>query len=384
MFGKILQLMLSIPVLQNIRLVFYFFDAICLLGIKKPKRNGKKEKVLIVFTHALGDAVMFYGAVPYLYMAYPKEKYEIYLTCHQAYRDLFAAAFQNVLAVDYRKASVNPVYRFRMLKKLRKIYFDIAVDPIGSEECGPNVFAMNAVCAGKKIGVLAEQDKRYQCPGWLRNKIYDVLIPEGKNIHKVRHYANVCSYLLGMGCQPQLARLPMADSVSLPDEFFIIYPSASAPVKRWPVERYADIAGKIYEETHWKMVVCGTDSDRKVTESFISMVPQIPIVNMLGKTTVMELIGIIGRAQIVVTNDTSVYHIAVATGRKTCVVSGCYVYNLFLDYLSDGYDQNVQIVAHKRKCMNCSNQCIYKVETVYPCLLEIPVDEVWDAIQRLI
>ena len=387
LFYKIVQWMLVLPALQNIRILFYFYDSLILRFLPKPERKAGKKKVLVVFPLSLGDAVMFYGTIPYLLQMYPKEEYDVVLTCHEEYRELFREQFSGIIPIDYRRASVDLRYRAVFLRKMRRTYYDIAVDPVGSEKCSPNLYAMNAVCAGLKVGVLSETAQKYQCPAWLRKSVYDILLAQKKDVHKVQYYAKVCSLLGGKACRPAVAKLPVGSCMALPKKYFIVYPSASVPVKMWPVERFAEIAERIWREKNWSLVVCGREQDRLVTERLLRLIPKkMPVCNLIAKTTVMQLLEVVGRAALVLTNDTSVYHIAVGTGRKTCVVSGGYVYDQFLDYLSNGYETEAEIciAAHKSDCMNCNNHCIKRVEGVYPCVLANTVDEVWEKVRILI
>lgn len=436
LFNKILQLMMKIPVLQNIRLLFYFYDSIILLFTKNPKKakvcEGKnvgdgRKKILLVFPFALGDCVMFLGAAKYIREIYPSDSHEITVACQGAYKGLFGAAFDRVLPFNFTKCSVSPSERAKMLKGLRSTYYDVAIDPIGAHECTPNVYAMNAVCADEKIGVMAASDKKRQCPEFLRKKAYTDLIEiSEKNIHKNRYYAivfsrlqqyikkNVSSKQQAGGEQlinseqqtgreesinsEQMFKPALADlsahiasgaELDLPKRYFIVYPSASIPVKQWPVERYARAAKLIYEKLSCPLLLCGTAADKEATDELKSQLEgQLPIVDMLGKTNVPQFISVIGQAQLVLTNDTSVYHIAVATGRKTCVVSGGYVYDTFLNYVNQGYEEGIEnrvkIAAHTSECMNCDNNCKFKVEKTYPCVEEVSVEEVLGKLEELL
>lgn len=383
---------MKVPALQNIRLLFYYFDALILLFIKKPKKEfGKKKKVLIVYTYALGDSVIFYGVIPYIKKAFPGEKYDLYITCNSPYKELFETAFDNVIAIPYSKASTSPKVRMEFLKRIRETYFDIAIDPIGCEECGPNVFAMNAVCANEKIGFLSAQDKKYQCPGWLRKKAYtNVHYFKEKNVHKTKYYANVASVIANEQVEPQLSSLPSKTTdFDLPERYIIINPSASIPVKRWPTEHFVNITANIYKLAQEPIVCCGTNSDAEVIDEYInSLTADIPVFNIAGKTSVLQLIDVIKNADLVITNDTSIFHIAVMTQRPTCVVSGCYVYDEFLNYIDNVKDsdieKNLKILARKLECMNCNNSCKYKFDKTYPCVEEITEQEVVEAIEELL
>ena len=44
-FYKILQLLMKIPVLQNIRILFFFYDNIVSRFVKKPGKDSSKKRV---------------------------------------------------------------------------------------------------------------------------------------------------------------------------------------------------------------------------------------------------------------------------------------------------------------------------------------------------
>ena len=76
-FQKIFQLLMELPVLQNVRGLFYFIDTILLISIAKPKDidSTNKKRVIIVFPFALGDSILFGASAEYYRKLYPKNKY---------------------------------------------------------------------------------------------------------------------------------------------------------------------------------------------------------------------------------------------------------------------------------------------------------------------
>lgn len=384
-FYKILQILMKIPVLQNIRMMFFFYDSVVAKFIKKPEKDSSKKRVLVVFPFALGDCILFLGAIENMQKIYPSGEYIRTIACQKGYEELFTQYFDKVIPVEYTKASVNPLGRIRMIKKIRSMYFDIILDPIGCEECSPNVFSTYAACGDMKIGVLENSDKKVQCPKWMRKKIYDqVLEIPDKNLHKIKFYARVWEML---GVEKPVAHPAVLNRIEikqqLPEKYFVVFPSASLPVKQWPIGRFAEITRRIYKKTGWMLVVCGTKRDAETIEGFLREIPEIPVCNMVQKTNVPEFIEVIGRAAFVLTNDTSAYHIAVAQKRKVCVVTGRYVYNTFIDYgeMNENYQRPI-IACRKGKCCNCNNRCIFKVTDIYPCVLENTVEDVWRAVEK--
>lgn len=115
LFFQIVQLLIKFPGLQKIRLIFYFFDSLILFFIKRPKKNinARKEKIIIFFTHGLGDCAMFCSAIDYIKESFPEDKYELTLSCNSNYTDLFKNKIKKILSVDYQKTSINPLYRIK-------------------------------------------------------------------------------------------------------------------------------------------------------------------------------------------------------------------------------------------------------------------------------
>lgn len=388
LFYWILQQMLRWPILQKVRIVFWFFDSLMLHFMREPpKDRERKKRVMLVFPFALGDCILFMGTADYMKTLYPKTHYRRTVTCQKEYAALFLREFEDVLPLDYRRASVNPFYRIYMLWRLRKEYYDLAIDPIGTEECSPNVFAMHVISAGKKIGVLSVSDKIWQCPSWIREHIYDEIIYNpAKNLHRTEFYAWFWSELGNCSFRPKLARLSVKCSLKLPKRYFVVFPSASSPVKRWPAENFAGIAGRIFKRTGWPLVLCGTQTDLDAVEKMKRRLPAgMPVIDYISQTSVMDFIGLINGAELVLTNDTSAYHIAVAGGRKTCIVTGGYVYETFIRYPRTGYGcQEPVIVYRRRSCENCNNHCRQQSGAVYPCVLDNSVQEVWDGVLQLL
>ena len=95
--------------------------------------------------------------------------------------------------------------------------------------------------------------------------------------------------------------------------------------------------------------------------------------------------SVIGKAELVVTNDTGAYHIAVAQRRKVCVVTGGYVYDMFIDYGCRRYGcPEPAVVCPKWACANCGNHCVYRVKGIYPCVEHNTVEDVWSGVLRLL
>lgn len=389
MFLKLNQLLWKKSFLQKFREVFYYIDSLLLIKTgKKKEQSSRKKKVLVVYNMALGDGIMFMGVAEHLREIYSNEEYELTIACQSAFKDLYKSAdiFDKILPFDFSGSVVNLKKRRLLFKQLRQETYDILIDPIGCENCTMNIFVSRAAFARHKIGVL-DTTLPNQCPSKMRKKIYHELVElNTKKRHLIGFYADFLNALGAKDCMPHPAILKEVSlNIELPEKFFIVFPTASMAVKRWPAERFAKVAQKIHKKTNMPLVVCGTKHDELVINEFLSFLSNVPVVNVIGQTGIMEFIEVIGKSSLILTNDTSAYHIGVAKQVTTTLVCGGYTYDRYAHYMyeKDGFKDPI-LVSENMPCFNCDNHCIYNNKEKFPCIENISAEKVWEAIEKVI
>lgn len=390
-FLKLNQLLWKKSFLQKFRAVFYFIDAVLLLGTKKKVQQGNSDKkeVLVVYNMALGDGVMFMGVAESLRDIYPREQYKLTIACQGAFKDLYieSGIFDEVIPFDFAGSVVNFKKRRELFAKLREKAYDIVIDPIGCERCTTNIFVTRAALGKEKIGVLDMHLPSKQCPNFIRKGIYDkvVEINEGK-LHLIEFYAEFLKKLGAAECSAHPAHLKKVElDFELPKKFFIVFPAASMQVKRWPLKEYAQLAKKVYKKTGMPLVVCGTKHDEPAVMEFLSYADGVEVVNVIGKTSIMQFMEVIGRASLIITNDTSAYHIGVAKQVDTVMICGGYTYDRYANYQYSKLGYKDPVLVHEyMECYNCDNNCIYNNKDVFPCIKNIRQEKAWEAVEHLL
>lgn len=388
-FLKLNQLLWKKSFLQKFRSLFYYLDGLVLIGTgKRKKQTEGRKKVLVVYNMALGDGVMYMGVAKHLRDIYPQEKYELVIACQGAFKELYSSSgiFDRVLPFDFSGSVVNLKKRRALYKEIRKETYDTVFDPVGCENCTTNIFVTRAVFGREKIGVL-DETLPSQCSERMRKRIYTkILRTKEPGLHLIRFYAKCLNLLGAKDCvahPAELTHVPVP--VELPEKFFIVFPTASMGVKRWPAERFAKVAERIYKKTGLPLLVCGTKHDEPVVNEFLSHITDVPVTNIIGTTGIMEFIEVIGRASLIVTNDTSAYHIGVAKQVDTIMVCGGYTYDRYAhyQYADKGYKDPV-LVCQEMACFNCDNHCIYNNRDMFPCVGNIDVEQVWTEVEKVI
>ena len=90
-----------------------------------------------------------------------------------------------------------------------------------------------------------------------------------------------------------------------------IVPFTSHIRKNWNISNFVDICNWINENLNAKIVILG-DSSREEDWKEITKKINEPVLNLVGKTSIKELIEIINGLDFLITGDTAPMHIAVA------------------------------------------------------------------------
>lgn len=101
----------------------------------------------------------------------------------------------------------------------------------------------------------------------------------------------------------------------------ILHPGANWPHKRWAPERFATLGDRLAHEIRARIVITGGPDDARLAQAVARHMRQ-PATGLAGRTTLRELAACLEQAQLVVSNDTGVLHIAAALGRPVVALYG--------------------------------------------------------------
>ncbi len=146
---------------------------------------------------------------------------------------------------------------------------------------------------------------------------------------------------------------------------------ASTELKKWRYDYFAELAKMFLNgDTKTKVVLLGADYDAKAGGFIESIVSNERLINLTGKTSVTDLVYIVGRSNLLITHDTGTMHIGVAVGTKLIVI-----YTGNVGFLETGpYADNRLLVIpdigcfpcdFNLKCLNPVCQGLIKPEYIY-------------------
>ena len=255
-------------------------------------KKVKISNILVIRNDRFGEFLLNIPAIRAL-----KETYS------QAKLTLAVNPLVRELAVDVEGVDEAVVWNEPFRKSLRKQKFDLGVVLNPTKEAHWAVF-----WAG--ISVRVGYDRKW---GFLlTHKLKDT------KYQGLRHEVDCNLELVGLvGAKTLDKRLKIKVDDNLFREFIgqkivAIHPFTSDAVKQWPVERFKELAQRIKRELGIQVVMVGLIGEEEMCPRSDKM--NDGIVNMINKTSLVELAVLLKRCSLLISGDSGPLHLAAAVG----------------------------------------------------------------------
>jgi heptosyltransferase-2 len=154
--------------------------------------------------------------------------------------------------------------------------------------------------------------------------------------HQIHDYLHLVS-VLGANPEPPAPQLCVTpDEVTAvarkfqldpadPRPFLGLNPGAEyGPAKRWPIDRFAAAAVAIQKETKGRWLLFGGSGDIEIAKRFEAETgsAKLETRNLVGQTSLRELMALLKVCRVLLTNDTGPMHVAAALGTPVVVPFG--------------------------------------------------------------
>jgi heptosyltransferase-2 len=99
--------------------------------------------------------------------------------------------------------------------------------------------------------------------------------------------------------------------------------AAYGHAKRWPPSRVAMVAARLAQERGVVPVLLGAPGDREAGREIESALPSgVTVINLIGRTDLRQLAGVLSRCSVFVSNDSGAMHLAAAVGVPVTAIFG--------------------------------------------------------------
>jgi ADP-heptose:LPS heptosyltransferase len=310
---------------------------------------------------------------------YPKTDY-IWVWVGQPAQQEFAGLFglfDETVAIDAWRfqARSSLGYRLRTMWRLSGLSGDVVIHPVRSRTFLVGDALARALAAPVKI---ASRGDTSNSPHWqlrLGDRFYTRVLSWTDPGHELQFTADFMAQLgAAGGIAPHPALRAIARQAPGPDitePYFVVLPGAGWAGREWGVHRFMAAAGRIQQENGWLCVWAGSADERRRLSPSLEPA-QLRAVDLMGKTSTVELLRLIAGARMVLTNEAGGAHLAAACGVPTVVIAGGGHVDRFVPWGS------MTTVVNTMPCFGCNWDCIHPLRShePVPCIASIDVARV--------
>lgn len=352
-------------------------------------RPERRRTVLLIRVDALGDFVVFTPAIAAIRMRY--HDWHLIVVVQEGVAELARTCpyVDEVIGVDREKYRYNPLYAISVLREVRQQRSAICINAMYSHNIMSEEIALWSDST-ISIGWRGTWGDSLSFLKACYDRTYTTLLQDMFSLgtHELQRHKTLLSNL---GAQsenlvPQLWHIEppslvhpsqcVEEALQI-ERSIIVVPGSEDPTRRWPLSNYAEIVARLharYPAFHVLMV--GSEKDKRATLDDGIRKEFAGMLDLRGKTSTLDLIQLVKRSSLVLGNETGPLHVAIALGIPTVCILGGGHYGRFMPY---GDPEVHQVVTQPLECFGCDWKC---VRSRVECILDIPVDRVWEAVGK--
>ncbi len=323
------------------------------------------KKILIIAPAWIGDLIMSAAFVNALKVD-QENIIDILVNANLLHIANLIPGIRKVIPSDTKHGKLSLIYRIRLGLELKLEKYD---------EC----YILTNSFKSALIPFIAKIKKRISYLGEFRYGLINIIKnPINKELGMVNRYLNLIDQKHTSKITPVLNINPnkqlIYEKFQLNDKYLVFCPDAEyGSAKRWPTKKWITLATEL--STHHHIVIVGLDNN--ISEEFDNIVSK-KIINLIGKTNLVEVMEIIACSEGVVSNDSGLMHVSASLDRKTIALYG-----------SSSPTYTPPLISNKKreiiyKDLDCS-PCFKRVCPLghKKCLNDIKVDEVKKSVTKL-
>lgn len=364
---------------------FVIFQVSSLFRLMAVLRKPKK-RLLFIKTDAIGDYIILRNFIEIVKSSAKYRDYEIHLLGNPLWRDI-VTTYDNKWVTECMFVKENDLYEspYKLLKlgwKLFRNNYELVLQPTPTRRLINDGMAILTAAKqliahdGDTVGILPRYKRK-------TDKLYTRLIQLPQKIY-FEYDRNV--FFFEQVLDEKLAiNGPYLPTKGGERNGIIIFPGAGSVKRGWEKEKFLDLIERIMAKTSQPIYITGGPGETAIAKWLTDHLPGTNITDLTAKTTLPQLIEMIGSANLLISNETSAIHIASATKTPSVCILGGGHFERFAPYPAHITYRPI-CVYDKMECYDCNWNCIYQTpaDAPHPCVSIVSVEQVWEAAEPLL
>ena len=309
------------------------------LFINKNPSEVKKNSLLILKLDEIGDYILFRNFLKYFKKSKKFRNYNITLCGNSVWKDIFLSFdkdyVNSTIWIDKKKYLKEFTYRKNIIKRINN-NFETIINCSYSRNFLIDDTFVKFSNSTERIGFVTDTSSQFHWQKKISDKYYTRLIKINdsdvfdfnKNktfIHKVLQIESEYDI-------PFIEKNPVDGDVKIDGKFAVFYVGGRSKYKIWEVSNFIEIAKYVNNKFGLKIILVGSSEEIKYSKSFSDNFDENNLIDFTSKTTLIDIINLLSKAEIFISNDSGLAHIAAAIKTKLVIIANGTHYGRFFPY----------------------------------------------------
>jgi ADP-heptose:LPS heptosyltransferase len=348
------------------------------------KRWRKPSGVLLLSCGGLGDTVLFSHVLSkFMSLAQEDETVTVLMRKDGAMTSFLFSNTVSTLAIDFKQLR-HVGYRKKIFNQLYKSNYRLVIHTDFLRHPDLDEALVAATGAPEKVAMEPRSWPKYDKALTRNRALYSRLFDSGPSLKdKVLRWNDFANWLCGTNSPAPMAVTPADQLPALAEKtgpLVLMQPFSAVSQKQSPVALYRSVIETLPKNADVR--ITGAPGDLDQNPDYRPLL-DIPNVSFDG-STFEQIMPSLRAADLVISVDTAMMHLAVAAGASTlCLASAAYVGEI-VPYAPEITPDNVRFLYQSMPCEGCLGDCHLPTEqNMYPCLARLSKETVLATVKEL-
>jgi len=271
--------------------------------------HNKIKKILFVTLSNIGDCFLSLPVLDYLLENFPEAKITIVVGPRP--KEIFENN-PNISRMIVFDKHIKLREKLKLFKELKKEKFDLVIDLRNSffGALLPAKFKTSPFLSLPSAIKHMKDKHLYRGLKVARSQGHPFDFAQGKQVTRSQgHKAEKKSIYVSKNDEEYINKILAGNNIRKEDKIIVIAPGARSHIKRWSQEKFAQLIPLLIEEFKARIVLVGDKDDAAITRQ-ISQNCASPMLDLAGKTSLMQLAALLKLSKCIITNDSATLHLA--------------------------------------------------------------------------
>lgn len=133
--------------------------------------------------------------------------------------------------------------------------------------------------------------------------------------------------------RPYLSKLDSwQDNLLFENDFCVLFIGADADYRKWPLSHYRKVIQNLLQSCDIDIIIIGGKEEIEDAQQLSLNFATTKLINLVGETTLLDVMSILSKAKFVISNETGAAHISIILNTPTLVISNGNHFGKFTPY----------------------------------------------------